>query len=209
MTHFAIPIRIDAFVNNYPLFSKTAINTKAGPKIDLKLRDPGGSLAGELDGWVTGLINENINYTTCCIQMSHAINMAFMHADQAKMVGPQSYRRRTNGFAIRSAANMTFRYIAAVDEMKDFLDNTFEEGVAITKVDGADPVTAGTDLAFAVTIEDKPGIVVFMGNQTYGIHTEIWTGDNFHQGFMRNNFAALTRPQVWFWSVGDPDLIDI
>ena len=126
--------------------------------------------------------------------MSHAINMAFMHADQAKMVGPQSYRRRTNGFAIRSAANMTFRYIAAVDEMKEFLDNTFEEGVEITS---------------KADIEDKPGIVVFMGNQTYGIHTEIWTGDNFHQGFMRNNFAVLTRPRVWFWSVGDPNLIDI
>lgn len=123
-----------------------------------------------------------------------AINMAFMHSDQTKMVGPQSYRRRTNGFAIRSAANMTFRYIAAVDEMKDFLDNTFGEGVEITS---------------KADIEDKPGIVVFMGNQTYGIHTEIWTGDNFHQGFMRNNFAALTRPRVWFWSVGDPDLIDI
>ena len=158
------------------------------------MKDPGGSLAGELDGWVTGLINENINYTTCCIQMSHAINMAFMHKDQTKMVGPQSYRRRTNGFAIRSAANMTFRYIAAVDEMKDFLDNTFEEGVEITS---------------KADIEDKPGIVVFMGNQTYGIHTEIWTGDNFNQGFMRNNFAALTRPRVWFWSVGDPNLIDI
>lgn len=89
---------------------------------------------------------------------------------------------------------MTFRYIAAVDEMKDFLDNTFEEGVEITS---------------KADIEDKPGIVVFMGNQTYGIHTEIWTGDNFNQGFMRNNFAALTRPRVWFWSVGDPDLIDI
>ena len=69
--------------------------------------------------------------------------------------------------------------------MKDFLDNTFEEGVEITS---------------KADIEDKPGIVVFMGNQTYGIHTEIWTGDNFHQGFMRNDFAALTRPLVWFWS---------
>ena len=194
MTHFAIPVRIDSFVNNYPLFAKTSITTKAGPRIDLKLKDPGGSLAGELDGWVTGLINENINYTTCCIQMSHAINASFLHEDQTKMVGEQSYRRRTNGFAIRSAANRVFRYIAAVDEMKDFLDNTFEEGVEITS---------------RADIEDKPGIVVFMGRQTYGIHTEIWTGDNFNQGFMRNNFASLTRPRVWFWSVGDPDLIDI
>jgi len=46
------------------------------------------------------------------------------------------------------------------------------------------------------SVEDKPGIVVFMGNQTYGIHTEIWTGDNFNQGFMRNNFASLTRLRV-------------
>ena len=49
MTHFAIPIRIDAFVNNYPLFYKTPVNTKAGPKIDLKLKDPGGSLAGSFN----------------------------------------------------------------------------------------------------------------------------------------------------------------
>lgn len=70
MTHFAIPVRIDAFVNNYPLFYKKAVNTKAGPKIDLKLKDSGGSLVGGLDGWVTGLINQSINYTTCCIQMS-------------------------------------------------------------------------------------------------------------------------------------------
>ena len=125
MTHFAIPIRIDAFVNNYPLFYKTAVNTKAGPKIDLKLKDPGGSLAGELDGWVTGLINENINYTTCCIQMSHAINMSFHIIDVTKMVGIQSYRRKTRGFKIGSVATKEFHYLASVDEMKEFLNTTF------------------------------------------------------------------------------------
>ena len=122
MTHFAIPVRIDSFVNNYPLFYKTPINTKAGPRIDLKLKDPGGSLAGELDGWVTGLINENINYTTCCIQMSHAINMSFLRKDRSKMVGQTTSRgRATRSFAIRSVASETFRYIASVDEMKGFL----------------------------------------------------------------------------------------
>jgi hypothetical protein len=49
----------------------------------------------------------------------------------------------------------------------------------------------------------------FLGHETYGVHTEVWTGDNFHQGFMRGNFIALTRPKVWFWSIGDPNLIDI
>ncbi len=81
MTHFAILVRIDTFANNYPLFSKSTITPKAGSRIDLKLKDPGGSLAGELDGWVTDLINEDINYTTCCIQMSHAINESFMKSN--------------------------------------------------------------------------------------------------------------------------------
>ena len=194
VTHFAIPVRIDTFVNNYPLFYKTNVTTKAGTKIDLKLKDPGGSLAGELDGWVTDLINEDVNYTTCCIQMSHAINESFMHVDQTKMVGPLTYRRKTHGFAIKSAPGQTFRYVAAVDEMKDFLDNTFEAGVEIKSKDD---------------IADQPGIVVFMSGLTYGLHTEIWLGDNYNQGFMRNNFAALTRPKVWFWSIGDPNAIDI
>jgi hypothetical protein len=194
MTDFAIPVTWYNFVTYYPLFEKTTVTTKGGSKIILKLKDPGGSLSGELDGWVTGLINENASYTTCCIQMSHAINMAFHLSDTTRMVGLQSYRRTTRGFRIRGAANREFHYIASVDEMKAFLDDTFEAGVEITS---------------KADIEDKPGIVVFMGTVPYGIHTEIWTGDDFHQNFMKRNFVALTRPRVWFWSLGDPNLPDV
>jgi hypothetical protein len=194
MANFAIPVTWYDFVDYYPLFAKTTVTTKAGSKIVLKLKDPGASLKGELDDWVTGLINENPTYTTCCIQMSHAINMAFHASDVSKLVGLLSYRRPTRGFKIASVANKVFQYIASVDEMKEFLDDTFEAGVEISS---------------RADIADKPGIVVFMGNQPYGIHTEIWTGDNFHQTFMKGNFAALTKPRVWFWSLGDPNLIDI
>jgi hypothetical protein len=190
MADCAIPVSWYNFVDYYPLFTKTT----AGGKIVLKLKDPGGSLKGELDNWVTGLINENPTYTTCCIQMSHAINMAFNRSDVTKMVGSQSYRRPTRAFQIAGVANKTFHYIASVDEMKEFLNDKFKQGVEITS---------------RADIADKPGIVVFMGNQTYGIHTEIWTGDNFHQTFMKGNFVALTKPKVWFWSLGDPNLIDI
>src|SRR4029434_6744122 len=92
VTHFAIPITIGDFVDYYPTPTKTIISTKAGTRIDLKLGDRAKSLAGELDGWVTGLINENANYTTCCIQMSHAINMSFMRKDRGKMVGQVTSR---------------------------------------------------------------------------------------------------------------------
>jgi hypothetical protein len=195
VTHFAIPVTIGDFVDYYPTPTKTIISTKAGTRIDLKLSDPAKSLAGELDGWVTGLINENANYTTCCIQMSHAINMSFMRKDRSKMVGQVTNRgRQTRGFDIRSVANATFRYVASVDEMKGFLDDTFETGVRISSKND---------------IDDRPGIVVFMGNQTYGVHTEIWTGDNFHQGWMKNKFDTLAAPNTWFWNIGDPNLIDI
>jgi hypothetical protein len=199
MTDFAIPVRLDTFLTYYPLFIQstvaTKVGTKATTKIILKLKDPGGSLKGELDGWVTELINENPNYTTCCIQMTHAINMVFHTSDPTKMVGTQTNRPRpTHAAKIAAAANKEFRYIASVDEMKGFLDDTFREGIEISS---------------RKDIDDQPGIVVFMGNQTYGIHTEVWTGDDFHQGFMKKNFAALGRPRVWFWSLGDPNVPDI
>jgi hypothetical protein len=121
--------------------------------------------------------------------------MVFHTSDPTKMVGKQTTRPRpTHAVKIAAAANKEFRYIASVDEMKGFLDETFRDGIEIT---------SRTD------IDDQPGIVVFMGNQTYGIHTEVWTGDDFHQGFMKKNFAALGRPTVWFWSLGDPNVPDI
>ena len=170
-------------------------NTKTKPpKIILKLKDPYPSLNGELDDWVTGLINENRSYTTCCIQMSHAINMAFYKKDPSKMVGLQSYRRKTRGFKIKSTGNTEFHYIASVDEMKRFLDETFTAGVEIKSKDD---------------IDGTPGIIVFMSGLTYGLHTEIWTGDNFHQAWMRGNFASLKRPKVFFWSLGDPTRPDV
>jgi Type VI secretion system (T6SS), amidase effector protein 4 len=95
---------------------------------------------------------------------------------------------------IARASNREFYYLASVDEMKGFLDRTFEP---------ARKISSRTD------IEDQPGIVVFMGTPQGGVHTEIWTGDNFHQTFMKNNFASLKMPNVWFWSLGDPTLVDI
>ncbi|MBV8189522.1 MAG: hypothetical protein JOY64_02135 [Alphaproteobacteria bacterium] len=197
MTDFAIPVAWYDFVNYYPTVTKTLLPAKRPgdkPRHSVKLKDPGGSLNGELDDWVSGLFNENPSYTTCCIQMSHAINMAFLRSDPTKMVGLQTYRRATHGFRIRGAGNREFHYVASVDEMKRFLDDTFAEGVEITSKDD---------------IDDQPGIIVFMGTVPYGIHTEIWTGDDFHQHWMKGHFGHLKKPKVWFWSLGDPTRPDV
>ena len=165
---FAIGIDVPVFKAYYPLVTQTSrtVGTPPTVKYTVTMSDPGGSLGSELDNWVTELKNLDPSYTTCCIQMSHAINMSFHTTDPKRMVGMKSYRRQTRKFKIQAAANKEFHYIASVDEMKRFLDDTFEEGVEIkSKKD----------------IEEQPGIVVFMGTAFAGIHTEIWTGDNFHQ----------------------------
>jgi hypothetical protein len=53
------------------------------------------------------------------MQMSHAINMAFVTRDVSKLVGPNSVRPRPNDKAtIARASNTEFYYLASVDEMK-------------------------------------------------------------------------------------------
>jgi hypothetical protein len=94
MASFAIPVSWYNFVDYYPLVTKTTEVTKGVSQAIVKLRDPRGSLNGELDGWATGLFNQNPNYMTCCMQMSHAINMAFVTRDVSKLVGPNSVRPR-------------------------------------------------------------------------------------------------------------------
>jgi hypothetical protein len=82
------------------------------------------------------------------------------------MIGLRSTRPRpTHEQRIKSVANMEFHYVAAVDEMKGYLEARFGAGEEISSRDD---------------IDDRPGIVVFMGHETYGVHTEVWTGDNFH-----------------------------
>jgi len=117
---FAIGIDVPVFKAYYPLVSQTSTTVGTPPKVKytVTMSDPGGSLGSELDGWVTELKNLDPSYTTCCIQMSHAINMSFHTTDPNKMVGVKSYRRPTRKFKIQAAANKEFHYIASVDEMR-------------------------------------------------------------------------------------------
>ena len=87
---FAIPVDPATFRTYYPTVTQTVVAATPKTKYKVTLQDPGGSLNSELDRWVTDLKNEDPSYTTCCIQMSHAINMAFYTSDPTKMVGASS-----------------------------------------------------------------------------------------------------------------------
>jgi len=211
MTDFAIPVRFDTFLNYYPKVQKIPPDPDKGEtKTLIKLQDPFGSLKKELDNWATGNYDQSKSYTTCCIQMSHAINMAFHTADPSKMIGMRTKRnppRPTHAERIKAVANMEFHYIASVDELKGFLEDAFGDGEEISR--GANGARATAEQAKAI-IQDRPGIMVFMGNSPWGVHTEIWLGDDYNQDWMKRKgpFGDGWAP-VWFWSIGDPTLIDI
>jgi len=203
---FAIPVDPATFRTYYPAVTQTVVAATPKTKYKVTLQDPGGSLNSELDRWVTDLKNEDPSYTTCCIQMSHAINMAFYTSDPTKMVGASSVRRKTHGFRIAAAASREFHYLASVDEMKAFLETTFGGGEDISHL--ANKRRASVDQAKA-SILGRPGIVVFMGTQAWGVHTEIWTGEDFHQGWIKRQTYPFDWAPVWFWDMGlpRPDLL--
>ncbi len=211
MTNFAIPVRFDTFLTYYAKVRKIPPDPRKGEtKTLVHLYDDGGSLQKELDRWATENYDQSHSYTTCCIQMSHAINMAFHTTDASKMIGMRTKRnppRPTHAEKIKAVANMEFHYIASVDELKGFLEDTFGEGEEISR--GANGARATAEQAKAI-IQDRPGIMVFMGSSPWGVHTEIWLGDDYNQGWMKGKgpFGDGWAP-VWFWSIGDPTLIDI
>ncbi len=198
---YAISIDPETFRTYYPTVTQTVVATTPKTKYKVVLQDPGGSLSHELDKWATELKNMDPNYTTCCIQMSHAINMSFHLTDTTKMVGLQSYRRANQGVKITSAGNKEFRYLASVDEMKEFLNQTFGVGEQISL--RADGKRASRAQARSF-IQGRPGIVVFMGGHFAGIHTEIWNGADYHQGWMKGREDVFDLHEVWFWDMGLP-----
>ena len=198
---FAIGIDLPTFLAYYPTVDATSTTAGTPPKVTwtVKLSDPGGSLNRELNAWASELKNMNPNFTTCCIQMSHAINMSFHIADRTKMVGLNSYWRPNRKVSIASVANKEFYYLRSVDEMKAFLDATFGTGEEISR--RADGKVASVTEAQAF-VQGRPGIVVFMNNQPAGLHTEVWTGTDWHQDWMKRRTDVFGWRKVWFWDMG-------
>jgi Type VI secretion system (T6SS), amidase effector protein 4 len=198
---FAIGIDLPTFLAYYPTVDATSTTGGTPPKVTwtVTLSDPGGSLGTELNAWASELKNMNPNFTTCCIQMSHAINMSFHIADHTKMVGLNSYWRPNRKVNIGAVASKEFYYLRSVDEMKAFLDTTFGGGEEISRRgDGKVATVAEAQAA----VQGRPGIVCFMNNKPAGYHTEVWTGSDWHQSLFKGRTELFGWRQVWFWDMG-------
>ena len=161
----AIPASDVDLVTYYPLPTATSVKDEKTNKLKwtVTLEDPGGTITNnkEMNKWVTELKNDNENNTTCCIQMSYAINMMFHLRDPSKMVGLRSKSswRDNMKIAVAAAANKYFYYIRAVNEMKAFLEETFEAGEQISGSDESKLIAYQDQVRL---IKDRTGIVVFM-----------------------------------------------
>jgi hypothetical protein len=87
----SIPASDVDLISYYPTPTATSVKDEKTSKLTwtVTLKDPAGSLNNnkEMNDWVTELKNDNVNKTTCCIQMSHTINMMFHLRDPSLMSG--------------------------------------------------------------------------------------------------------------------------
>lgn len=126
--------------------------------------------------------------TPCCVQVSHALNMA------GHLV-PQVYpgmRRENSPIKINGRV---FYYLLAVDEMEVWLTHHYGPGEVLN--DGKTAKRTATEIK--AYLKGRPGLLV-MRDATPGVHTEFWDGN----GFLQKDMAVdhlLGLPRVLFWDV--------
>lgn len=160
-----IPVDFQRMANAYPMRS-----SKEG-QFGGKLKDP------DLRKFMS-----SIPGTPCCVQVSHALNMA-------GMLVPQNYtgaRRLNSRITINGTA---YYYLLAVDEMERYLTQLYGSGELVSAGRNANEIKK--------YLRGRKGILV-MRDPSPGIHTELWDGNSFLQKDMAVDHL-LGLPRVLFW----------
>jgi Type VI secretion system (T6SS), amidase effector protein 4 len=136
---------------------------------------------------------DSITGTPCCVQVSHALNMA------GELIGPKNPgARRTNNAAI-PAHGTTYYYVLAVDELENWLTVTYGDGEEVhVDEDGL----RRTPAQIKASLQGRRGVLLFRDpGQAAGFHTELWDGAQIVQRDM-NEHVLFTRSRVLFWDAG-------
>jgi hypothetical protein len=133
---------------------------------------------------------DSITGTPCCVQISHALNMA------GEKITPTYIGQRRNNSLI-TTNGLDYYYLLAVDEMETWLTLTYGDGETVSLGRTPDEIKS--------YLQGRTGILVMRdgGYGTYGFHTELWNGQTFLQTDMNVN-ACLAQPRVLFWDCGPP-----
>lgn len=124
--------------------------------------------------------------TPCCVQMSHALNVA------GAAVGQRSNRRHNSRITTSAGSN---NYLLAVDEVKWFLTDNYGEGEEISHNEGTRRPSIADMMG---VLNGRTGIIVF-SDLRYGAHTELWDVDHMHQRDISP--GVFNSPKVLFWDV--------
>lgn len=145
-------------------------------------------------------LNKNIKpgqpkNTPCCIQVSHALNLA------GHMIPVRSHRRENA--PIPGGAG---RYVQAVDELELYLAATYGRGEEIKTPDIAKAKDAIQRMK--QRLDGRQGILVFRDGGA-GFHTELWDKTHIIQngaptahGAAMSETGIFGQPRVLFWPVG-------
>ena len=155
-------------------------------------------LAGDLKNFMDGLGPGN---TPCCVQVSHALNMAGQKIpqtyDYAKQRGRSPSPIQVNG--------STNHYLLAVDELEQWLTQKYGAGVnvralaGLTKTPSSDPTQRRKDMdQMKAYLSGSKGILLFRSVGA-GFHTELWDGTQILQRDMdETNLFSQARVLMWY-----------
>jgi hypothetical protein len=150
-----------------------------------------------MDGLNKGIPDDKPKNTPCCVQVSHALNMAGQSVTQTYV-----HQRRNNSPITISGT--VYYYVLAVDEMEKYLSQRYGAGELLTMDKTAKPSQAEQ---FKAYLQGRQGVLVFRDGGA-GFHTELWNGQNCEQSIANHGDitqdACLAKPRVLFWDCGPP-----
>lgn len=131
-----------------------------------------------------------ITGTSCCVQLSHALNLAGERV-------PQTYARQRRNNSPITTRGTVYYYLLAVDEVEQYLTGRYGAGEEVSKTDSGQPRTHQQIQAY---LQGRTGILAFR-DTGYGKHAELWDGHQIVQRDMAEA-AIFSQPRVLFWDCG-------
>jgi hypothetical protein len=167
------------------------------PFVKLKVNYPMRPLTGELKTFMDGLGPSN---TPCCVQVSHALNLA-----GEKIPSTYDYvKKRGRGPSPITVDGESNYYLLAVDELEAWLTQKYGAGLNVRALAGL-PATPSTNPVQRVKdmkvmqsyLSGDRGILLFRTSGA-GMHTELWDGQQIIQRDM-DEPALFSQPRVLMW----------
>ena len=134
------------------------------------------------------ITNIPAGWETCCIQMSHAMNMAGL---------PVNYSDKKRVLVFNGREHML-----DVKEMRGYLNTNYEDADVISRVDANGKLVPR--IAIQSYLDQRQGIIAFGGR-----HIDLWNGTQIHgKNYIESALweaPSAIREGIFFWDVSDSD----